>query len=121
VFYQNITFPLKNLPVVSHTQRLRQLDGPGVLALPGLENGNYEKIRALAVQLADSWPDQPVLIALQADMAKALGHALALRLGRTASILCLDRVYLEEGSYLDVGAPVACALPVVIKTLILNG
>ena len=101
-------------------QRLRQLDGPGVLALEGSEYDNYEKICLLAARLVESWPDQPVLVTLQADMAKALGHALALRLGREASILCLDRVRLEEGSYLDVGAPVAAALPVVIKTLIVQ-
>ena len=53
-------------------------------------------------------------------MAKALGQLLALKLGKNAQILCIDRVRLEEGSYLDVGAPVGPALPVVVKTLVLN-
>jgi ethanolamine utilization protein EutA len=54
-------------------------------------------------------------------MAKALGQALALRLGNSAEILCIDRVRLPEGSYLDVGMPVGPAFPVVVKTLILGG
>ena len=54
-------------------------------------------------------------------MAKALGQALALRLGQQAAILCLDRVKVGTGSYLDVAAPVGPAFPVVIKTLVLSG
>ena len=34
--------------------------------------------------------------------------------------LCIDRVRLTEDSFLDVGAPVGPALPVVVKTLILQ-
>ena len=53
-------------------------------------------------------------------MAKALGQQLALRLGKDAEILCIDRVKLEEGSFLDIGLPVGPCLPVIIKTLILS-
>jgi ethanolamine utilization protein EutA len=61
-----------------------------------------------------------VLLCLEQDMAKALGQALAVRLGPDARILCIDRVRLTEGSYLDVGEPVGPALPVVVKTLVLG-
>ena len=37
-----------------------------------------------------------------------------------AQILCIDRVKLPEGSFLDVGEPVGPALPVVVKTLVLS-
>ena len=60
------------------------------------------------------------MLALEQDMAKALGQCLALRLGKDARILCIDRVKLEAESYLDVGAPIGPALPVVVKTLILS-
>ena len=118
VFYQNIRFPLKNLPVVRRAEDLERLDGPGVLALPGLASPGYEAVAELADALGKL--REPVLIALEADMAKALGQQLALRRGQAAGILCIDRVRLEEDAYLDVGAPVGPALPVVVKTLILN-
>ena len=120
VFYQNVTFPLKNLPVVSTLDDLAALDGPGVLALPGAAGGHYRHITALADEIVQSWHGQPLRIALEADMAKALGHALALRLTKDAQILCLDRVQLPPHSYLDIAAPVGSALPVVVKTLIFN-
>ena len=58
------------------------------------------------------------LLAVEADMAKALGQAMALNTDKT--VLCIDRVRLQDGDYLDVGAPVGPALPVVVKTLILS-
>lgn len=119
VFYRNVEFPMKNLPVVGRVEELRQLDGPGVLALRPT-GGDYAAVREVAEDLARTWPQQPVLIAMEEDMAKALGHALALRLPKEQAILCIDRVRLKEHSFLDVGAPVASALPVVIKTLILR-
>ena len=120
VFYRGVDFPMKNLPVVRSLQQLRQLDTPGVLALPENNSLPYSRICQIADEVAENWPAFPVLIAPEADMAKALGHALALRLPPDRGILCIDRVRLPEGCYLDVGQPIGNALPVVVKTLILN-
>jgi ethanolamine utilization protein EutA len=137
VFFQNVDFPMKNLPVAALTlteqalpvaaagemirQRLEKLDGQGVLALPGLRAPGYRAVEELAEKILTGWNGQSVLVVLEEDMAKALGQQLALKLGRDAKILCIDRVWLAEGSYLDVGVPVETAFPVVIKTLILGG
>ena len=120
IFYRNVSLPLKNLPVVQKLSRLASLDGAGVLALPGIPAAHYSQVTALAEEICSQWPTGPMLIALEADMAKALGHALALRLPGNRPILCIDRVKLQENSYLDIGTPVDSALPVVVKTLILN-
>ena len=120
VFHQNVDFPLKNLPVVESAEALRTLDGPGVLALQGISSPTYVRVAALAEEIARAFGSGPVILALQEDMAKALGQQIALRMGAGAKILCIDRVSLKEGDYLDVGAPVGPALPVVIKTLILS-
>ena len=120
VFHRNIPFPLKNLPVVTDLSQLSLLDCPGILALANSTALPYSQITALAADLAHQWPRQPVYVALEADMAKALGHALALRLPQDTPILCIDRVQLSPGSYLDVGHPIGSALPLVVKTLILN-
>ena len=127
VFYKNVEFPLKNLPVVRISdpaqirQRLQTQDTAAVLALEGLASPNYAQVVALAERIVDGVGRQPVYVALEQDMAKALGQAIALRLPPDRPCLCIDSVFLEEGSFLDVASPVGPALPVVIKTLILGG
>ena len=118
VFYQNVRFPLKNLPVVESVEALTRLDGPGVLVVAG-EAMDFAGIRDLAKKFA-SQVEPPVYVAADRDMAKALGVQIALRLGDRAEILCIDRVRLKEGDYLDVGAPVGPAIQVVVKTLVLG-
>ena len=120
VFHQNVKFPLRNLPVVRTPRALRTLDGPGVLAMEGLRAPSYGALAEAAEEILAQFSGQLLVLAIEQDMAKALGQILALRLGKDAQILCIDRVQLEEGSYLDVGAPVGPALPVVVKTLILS-
>lgn len=118
VFHQNVEFPLKNLPVVESAEALERLDGPGVLMV-SREAMDFAGIRDLAKNLV-ALVKEPVYVATSGDMAKALGVQIALRLGERAQVLCIDRVSLREGDYLDVGAPVGPALPVVVKTLILG-
>ena len=127
VYHRNIAFPLKNLPVIAidevNPEELRHRfvsqDSTAVLALHGFPSADYAQISALADALALCIPPGPVYVTTRLDMAKALGQALALRLEPNRPLLCLDRLALEEGSYLDVGHPIGPALPVVIKTLIL--
>ena len=134
VFHRNVAFPMKNLPVITVSaqeqaspslgslirQRFSEQDTTPVLALPGYPAAGYKQATHLAQLLAESIPEGPVYLALEQDMAKALGQALGLRLGPDRPVLCLDRLRLEANSYLDVGAPIGPALPVVVKTLILE-
>ena len=117
VFHQNISFPLKNLPVVGLSFS-HQEERP-VLALPRLGNSSYTAIEQLAEDLSKR-KERPMILCMEQDMAKALGQMLALRLGRQTPILCIDRVRLRPGSFLDIGAPVENAIPVVVKTLVLG-
>ena len=128
VFYQNVQFPLKNVPVVNISEptrerirrELQKQEGTAVLAMPGMPSPGYKQVAALAEEIIAGTGGRQVLVCLEQDMAKALGQALAVRLGKEARVLCIDRVKIPEGSYLDVGAPVGPALPVVVKTLILS-
>ena len=127
VFYRNVRFPLKNLPVASVSdwereairQALKKQEGSAVLAMPGLESPRYSRVVELAEELLKTGPG-PYYVCLEQDMAKALGQALAVRTGEDIPILCIDRIRVGEGTYLDIGAPVGPALPVVVKTLILG-
>ena len=74
----------------------------------------------MAEEIAAAGNRQPVLVCLEQDMAKALGQALALRLGKDAQILCIDRIKPEAHSYLDIGTPLGPTFPVVVKTLVLG-
>ncbi len=117
VFCQNVRFPLKNLPVISSDGSHQE--GSYVLAVPGTDAPTYEKVQILAEKLAKPGTRE-LFVCLEADMAKALGHALAARMPKNARILCIDRVRVGENSYLDIGEPVGGAFPVVVKTLVLE-
>ena len=124
VFCRGVTLPLKNLPVVhpkpdreSIRRVLGQQEDTGVLALPGICAPSYAQVAALAEEIA-AGTEGSILVCLEQDMAKALGQALAVRTERP--VLCIDRVKPGEGSWLDIGAPVGPAMPVVVKTLILS-
>ena len=114
VYHRNVDFPLKNLPVVGLGQ------SEGVIAMEGIPSATYAQISELADRIAEQIPSGPIYLAVEQDMAKALGQALALRIGSERPLLCLDRIHLAEGDYLDVAAPVGPALPVVIKTLVFS-
>ena len=135
VFYRGVTLPLKNLPVAVFTEqeqtdpeleglirrRIREKDAAAVmLALPGFADAGYEKITRLAEKIMKGTSGGPIYVCLEADMAKALGQKLCLLLPENVSCLCIDRVRLTEESFLDVGSPVGPALPVVVKTLVLQ-
>lgn len=146
IFYRDMTFPLKNLPILKLTPeeengdeaslsraiqaKLRWFgDESGLtqiaLALRGWRSPGYARIcataRAVAAGLAPLRAKGfcPVVVVEQ-DMAKALGQALAALIN--GPLLCLDGVGVENGDYIDVGAPAAggAVLPVVIKTLVFN-
>ena len=120
VFYKNVQFPMKNLPVVAFSpgKTLHTEETP-VLFIPGEEAFSYARVRELAECIAQKCQG-PLFVAMQADAAKALGHCLGLLLPPDQPICCIDRVKLTENSYLDIGTPIGPALPVVIKTLILS-
>ena len=125
VFLRGAALPVKNLPVavpeaedaVSIRRALESQDAWGVLQLPGRNAPDYGYIRTLADAVAEATGEKPCYVALEADMAKALGHALALRLPGHVPILCLDGLHIPRQSYLDIGNPVGPAVSVVIKTL----
>ena len=134
VYWEGTDLPVQNLPVAFFDaqeqdlepdllaerirQRLKAWSEPVMLAFPGLKGGGYQHLRRMAEGIASSGAEFAG-IALETDMAKSLGQALSLLLpGR--KFLCIDGVHLRPGDYLDVGRPVGGALPVVIKTLVLD-
>ena len=120
VFYRNVQFPLKNLPVAEFTPgETYGKEETAVLFIPGEERFSYHRVREIAKAIAQQVVGS-VYVAMTADAAKALGQCLSLLLPPDRPICCIDRVKLTQDSFLDIGAPVGPALPVVVKTLILS-
>lgn len=142
IYYRDVTFPMKNLPVACLEAeeealppeqlacRIREKlalfsaeEGPTVLGLQGMKNPKFLELCKLADGLAlglrpSLREGKPVIIAVETDMGKSLGQALHMLLPENG-LLCLDGIRPGEGSYLDIGTPVGSGqvLPVVIKTL----
>ena len=146
IFYRDITFPLKNIPILKlaageeggepeelarHIRdRLSWYRDQGglvqlALALRGERNPSYRRIQELAQGVAHGLAPLVEagfvpIVAVEADQAKVLGQAMAPLL--PGPLLCLDSVGVDNGDYIDIGAPVAggAVLPIVIKTLVFN-
>lgn len=143
IFYRDVTFPLKNIPILKLEEQEEALppaelanilrdkldwyadeDGPVQLALGlrGFHSPGYRQVAQLAEGLTEGLRDWmgrgffPILV-LEQDMAKVLGQAMAARL--EGPLLCMDFLSADHGDYIDVGGPIAGGkvLPVVIKTL----
>ena len=146
IFYREMAFPMKNLPILKLTEaeeqgeeeqveravadKLRWFADQGgltqtALALRGEENPAYPRVARLARGLARGLEPliragfAPVVV-VERDMAKVLGQAMAPLIA--GPLLCLDGVGVESGDYIDIGAPVAngAVLPVMIKTLVFS-
>ena len=64
----------------------------------------------------------PLIVVVETDVGKALGHALNVTLAHKKPVICIDGIHSASGDYIDLGEPVfgGHVLPVVIKTLIFN-
>ena len=127
VFCQGVDLPLKNLPVLIFSMeqqreeicgRIKQQDADRVmLSFAGFENPTYAQVAQLGQKLLKIGAEE-LLICIERDMAKALGQYLCLQ--GQEKCLCIDGISPAPESYLDIGKPVGPALPVVIKTLVLE-
>ena len=145
ISYSDHVLPQKNLPVLKLTPEEQEACFQGecaaleqrvgwffsqndtdrlLLALPGRPDPSYGALQQLAgavARLVNACfsPGAPVFLAVECDMAKALGQVLARQLP-DRPLVVIDSVCLEENEYLDIGRPVlnGLAVPVVVKTLI---
>lgn len=148
ISYSRNVFPIKNLPIfVPGEEAERQLyqgeeaeakkelkwyiqqrqENRFGIALRGKQKIEYSALQALSEALKELdrelIPDeQPLIIVCVNDMAKALGQVLHRKYETKKAIICLDRIRIRSGDYLDIGNPVMAgmAVPVVVKTLIFD-
>lgn len=146
IFYSETLFPQRNLPALKLTaeeqascldgqsealaEKLRwfmgQIDGDRMLiALPGLKNPGYEELKRMAAAIGAAAEkalpkDAPLFLAVESDMAKALGQTVFSAMGRRRPVAAIDAVHIEQNDYVDLGKPLmeGLVIPVVVKTLI---
>ena len=95
-----------------------------VIGLTGVRNPTFDFIKDLCGKIIKGMEDylkenNPVILIIENDMAKALGYALMNALPGK-KLIVLDGIRVDTGDYIDIGLPVAAGrvIPVVVKTLI---
>ncbi len=97
------------------------------IALTGEYYTSFHQVQELAEAIIKGAEEfikhnYPLVIVLENDIGKALGHALNIKLEHTKDVVCIDAIRTLSGDYIDIGEPIADGrvVPVVIKTLVFN-
>jgi ethanolamine utilization protein EutA len=144
--YDYSVLPLKNVPVIKITgdeelkighlrveairKRVQWTLHEGsiplvALAIKGSRTYGFDQLQDLAMDIVAGLDqilqsDQPLIISVENDMAKALGLSIRRHLSRDKPLICIDSISVDNGDYIDIGKPVADGqvLPIIIKTLL---
>lgn len=97
------------------------------LAFTGKNNPTFDELIVIAKNIVEGMEkliikNEPLIILIQEDMAKALGQSLFTMLPKNYPFVCLDSIRVDNGDYIDIGSPImeGSVIPVVIKTLAFN-
>lgn len=147
ITYDRKKLPIKNVPILKVAQEdeqsLHTLEASIRTQLPlyrpegkpeqvaiaftGIGRTGFNDIQALAEAVIKGAQEVikspfPLLLIIEKDIAKALGHAIKVKLENKKEVICIDGIATLGGDYIDVGEPIGAGsvLPVVVKTLIFN-
>lgn len=146
IAYDRQAIPLKSLPVVrfsaaemAQQEKLPEMiknkimwhNSDGVqncaLSFVGYQSPTYQNITDLGDAIYEGSrilrkKGFPIVVVIENDMGKSLGHYLKAKLKGSNNLVCIDRVIAGNGDYIDIGEPIAKGevLPVVVKTLVFN-
>lgn len=146
IAYSEDIFPMKNVPVLKLSEEeekecllgnsnaltqkaswfLSQSDSSRmVLAINGMANPSYEQLKCFAQALGNGLEaaipdDEPIIIVVREDIAKALGQILRQRFSSLRKVVVIDEIRVDDNNFVDFGRPVMNGLvvPVVVKTLL---
>ena len=83
---------------------------------------HYRRLRELAagIAMATGADAAPLILVVDRDVGRLLGHILEHELGVARAVIAIDGIDLRQFDYVDIGAPVqpANVVPLVIKSLL---
>ncbi|MGL6064104.1 MAG: ethanolamine ammonia-lyase reactivating factor EutA [Fusobacteriaceae bacterium] len=144
ITYTLNNFPLKNIPVLKLSENeenfeLKEFleviskkkkwfeghekDTDLALAFKGKENMKYSDILELGEKIHLALKEsKKLIIIVENDLGKVLGQILQQKFPKGYPIICIDKIKVMDGDYIDVGKPLGngAILPVIVKTLIFS-
>jgi ethanolamine utilization protein EutA len=135
IVFDDAVLPLRNVPVIKINpaecadsglcdiiRSKIQLHEPGnvAIAFAGIVSPAYSEIKKMAeaVVMATGSRQEPLVMIIEQDWAKALGQTIRIMLNGIKPVICLDRIKADYGNYIDIGKSIGQVVPVVIKTLV---
>ncbi len=135
IIYEETILPLKNVPMVhifeNETEDIQIIetrieqnlvlypDQMFGIGFHGPECPSYKEIQTIAKQITIGFQSrsEPIIVIVEHDFAKALGQTIQYIICNSKPVICLDRIQIQNGDYIDIGKPILGVLPVIIKTI----
>ena len=146
---EKLTFPLKNIPVlrvdversklsVEHVvsqinlayNRFDLNEGEEIVALYFKDpvQASYPRLELFAKSIEAALVNSihkniPIILIFEKDVACSVGNVIQRETGLKTNLLSLDELLLEEGEWIDIGAPLVDrqVFPVTVKSLVFHG
>lgn len=131
IVFDNALLPLRNVPIIKLTTlenmqyviekkvRLYE-DIPVAIAFSGPKSPSYIQVKEMAKAIVHGLSENhhPMIVIVEHDFAKALGQILEHIICKQKPVICIDRIKVDNGDYVDIGKSITDIVPVVVKTLI---
>ncbi|WP_057979078.1 ethanolamine ammonia-lyase reactivating factor EutA [Caloramator mitchellensis] len=143
IMYSKDIFPIKNIPVIRlnnesdyklfsseieqkinwfiANEELQNI----AIAFKGTKNPSFNNVSSLAEKIITGLNKLvenrlPIIVIVENDFAKALGHSIVNKLNKKNDVVCIDGIRVENGDFVDIGKPISNGrvVPIVIKTLL---
>ena len=143
---ENLHLPIKNIPVVfidinSDSIHDMPIEIKNSLLKLDLQDGDnfalafndpvkpvYSKLTNFSKRIEESLPktvsrpDFPLILIFNSDIGNSFGNVAKRETNISAQILSIDEIALQDGDYIDIGAPIIGrnVFPVIVKTLVFS-
>jgi len=135
IVYDDNLLPIKNIPIIKLfnkdenlpnmydiiCEKLKLYDTSATaIAFRGPKSPSYLEIKSMAKSIVEAFKNRniPIIVIVEHDFAKALGQSINNLLKGSKGVICLDKIKVDNGDYVDIGKSISKVVPVVIKTLI---